>query len=393
MMRRNRMTLDERTAEQLREGIRLDHKIGDCLPSLRQLCEMMGVSINTMRAALAHLAREGRVEIRHGEGVFVRAPTQRLRIGVLSELNLLLPICSYHRNLANATLKVLRERSMTPHLFCGTGEPGESPEEPTCPEFWEAGAHHRLDGAIILTTPGNASWYLRMQELTLPAVGDYTPYSVLHADLRMVEPGLRALARHGARRIAMLTSWPEQVRKIFEQISGELGLTTDPRWIVDGSNPALSGAGWEEFRQLWRASAEKPDGILITDDLFLDGVTAAIHEQRIDVPGQLRVVTHANRDGAFPPPAFPHTRIEFDPRDFALAFVDLLELRLAGKPPPHTPPQVPYRVVETDGKGEGLGVEEAIQVQQRSRKTRYEQTAIGQASRVKVSGQGWRGKL
>ncbi|MBM4143377.1 MAG: GntR family transcriptional regulator [Lentisphaerae bacterium] len=356
MMRKSR-SLVERTAEKLRERIRSGYKPGDCLPALRELCETMGVSLNTLRAAQALLAREGLVDIQHGEGVFVRAPSQSLRIGVLSELNLLKPLCAYHRNLADETLQVLRERGMTPHLFCGTVQPGQSPEESTCPEFWEAAGHHRLDGAIILNFPAIEHWLLRIRDMTLPVVADFTPYAVHHADVRMVEVGLQALARHGARRIAALTTSAMDVKSLFEQTVLDLGLATDPRWFLGELEPALPGAGWEQFRQLWRASAEKPDGILILNDLLFSSAAQAIRELRIDVPGQLRVVTHAQREAELPPAPFPHTRIEFDPRDFALAFVDLLELRLAGKPPPRTPPRVPYRVVETDGESGGRKVE------------------------------------
>lgn len=349
-MRTHRTSLAEHTAERLRQQIRSQHKVGDCLPPLRVLSSEMGLSVNTLRAAMVLLEREGRVETRHGAGVFVRAPSASLRIGVLSELNLLMPVCAYHRNLANETLLLLRERGMTPHLFCGTVQPGQRPEKPTCPEFWEAAEHRRLDGAIILNFPANDPWLLRLREMTLPVVADYTPYAVHHADVRMVEVGLQALARHGARRIAFLATSPVQLRPLFEQTLRELGLTTDPRWIVGEFDPALPGAGWEQFRQLWRAAAEKPDGILIANDLLFSSAVQAIRELRIDVPGQLRVVTHAQRGGESMPVPFPHTRIEFDPRDFALAFVELLELRLAGKPPPCTPPRVPYRVVETDGE-------------------------------------------
>ena len=101
---------------------------------------------------------------------------------------------------------------------------------------------------------------------------------------------------------------------------------------------------------MWGATGEKPDGILITNDLLFSGAAQAIRELRIDVPGQLRVATHANRGVAAPRPPFAHVRIEFDPRDFALALVHLLELRLAGKRPPDVLPEVRYRVVETDGE-------------------------------------------
>jgi DNA-binding LacI/PurR family transcriptional regulator len=356
-MKPNRLSLAERTAGQLRDRLRNQYQPGDSLPALRKLCGELGVSINTLRAAISLLASEGRLESRHGEGVFVKALTEKARIGVLSELNLLMPVCTYHRNLANEILLILRDRGMTPHLFCGTVQPGENPEEPTCPEFWEAVDHHRLDGAVILSAPCNDPWYFRVEKMTLPAVGEYTAYHVPHADVQAVDHGLRALARHGARRVALLTASPVQVRPLFERGVADLGLSTAPEWMVGGSNPALPGAGWEEFRQLWGKRDEKPDGILVTDDVLFCGAAEAIRELGIAVPDRLRVAAHALRGSDAPSP-FSHTRIEFDPRDFALALVDLLERRLAGKRPPAAPPRVPHCMVEVAGelREQGLGV-------------------------------------
>jgi DNA-binding LacI/PurR family transcriptional regulator len=364
-MTRNRASLAEHTAETLRERIRARHKPGDSLPALRHLCDETGVSLNTVRAALALLAREGRVEIRHGAGVFVRAPAERLRVGLLSELNLLMPVCAYHRNLANETLLILRERGMTPHLFCGTVMPGENPEEPTCPEFWEAAGHQRLDGAIILSVPSNDPWYFRVEEMALPAVGEHCTFHVPHADVRVVDPGLRALARQGASRIALLTASRDKVLPLFEQGLLDLGLSTDPGWIAGELNPALPGVGWQEFRDVWRASDERPDGLLVTDDVLFSGAAEAIRDLRIDVPGQLRVATQANRGNVSTPPPFAHTRIEFDPRDFAVTLVDSLEQRLAGKRPPNPLPQVPYRMVEADGKTTQVHDAEAAEMVER----------------------------
>ncbi len=62
---------------------------GTKLPSLRQLMEKFGLSMNTARRGVAELERRGMVEFRHGSGTFVaekRRPPTPCRIGVVFAL-------------------------------------------------------------------------------------------------------------------------------------------------------------------------------------------------------------------------------------------------------------------------------------------------------------------
>ncbi|MGB9662876.1 MAG: FadR/GntR family transcriptional regulator [Moorellaceae bacterium] len=49
-----------------------EYKVGDRLPSVQELSEMFGVGKPTLREALSVLASSGVLEIRHGNGIFVK---------------------------------------------------------------------------------------------------------------------------------------------------------------------------------------------------------------------------------------------------------------------------------------------------------------------------------
>lgn len=59
----------EQIEEMIANGI---YKAGDKLPSVRELCEWFDVSRSTVRDAIITLKGKGTVEIRHGEGTFVK---------------------------------------------------------------------------------------------------------------------------------------------------------------------------------------------------------------------------------------------------------------------------------------------------------------------------------
>lgn len=62
--------------QELRRAIQTGaYRPGDKLPSENKLCQQLGVSRVTVRAALARLASLGLVESRQGEGTFVCSPT------------------------------------------------------------------------------------------------------------------------------------------------------------------------------------------------------------------------------------------------------------------------------------------------------------------------------
>jgi GntR family transcriptional repressor for pyruvate dehydrogenase complex len=73
--------LSERIVHQIESLVAADQlKPGDRLPAERELALLLGVSRPSLREAIRSLAVQGRVSVRHGQGVFIEDPTtKRLR--------------------------------------------------------------------------------------------------------------------------------------------------------------------------------------------------------------------------------------------------------------------------------------------------------------------------
>ena len=320
--------------------------LGEKMPSARRLAAEFGVSVSTLRAAQAILMHEGLLVGHPRSGVRVSQSGTRLRVGILSELNVLAPDGGYHRDLADQTMQEVRARGMAATIYCGTVQQGEVIDTITCPEFWDAVEHNRLVAAIILTAPSTSEWFYRFNALSLPVVGAPTPFSADNNELSMIVAGVHELRRQGVTRVAML-SWNRKITgPVFEKATAELGMSSRPHWIGGEFHPELSGSGWEAFRDIWAAYPDKPDGLLVTNDALFKNAAMAIMELGIHVPEQLKIVCHANRSSEPFSVPFPHTRCEFDPHDNARILVDLLERRLAGGVPPDKPIQTPFVLIE-----------------------------------------------
>ncbi len=342
------MHMPEALAARLRDQVLNQVALGEKLPSARKLATRFGVSVNTLRAAQAILMHEGFLAGHPRSAVrLCRLPGCR-RVGVLSELDVFAHTGGQFRDLVGHTLKALRARGMAPVFFCGTVQPDTVGDQITCPEFWSEVEQRRLDAAVIIDVPCTDAWFRRIQGLTIPAVGAFTSYEVDN-HLSLVSPALRELRHQGAHRIALLTWQKARIVSAFESGLVELGLETRPRWIGGAFNPALPGSGWEAFREIWSAYGEKPDGLLVTDDVFFSGAAQAIRELGIAVPERLRVVTQSHPAYAPGTAPFPHTRMEVDPQESARILVGFLDRRLAGGTPPAAPVTVPYTVMRAGG--------------------------------------------
>jgi DNA-binding LacI/PurR family transcriptional regulator len=352
----DKRALDQRLADELQRDLLDGRRPGERLPPIGALATCYGVSINTLRTALLLLQGQGLVELRHGSGTFVaeRPAPSPLRpaphIAVLIDDDILQPRTSwFFTGLTKMVRRRLRDRGVRSRLYLGFADRPESSSHLTCGDFLEDLDAGLIGGVIAVATLPHSDWVSRLRNADAPVVGmsGGSPgfHSRVHIDLHgMITDAVRALADEGRRRLALL-GWSGHTPAVagtdrdpftaaFRDACRGRGLVSRPEWIRMDIHPGLSGAGWEEFREAWTATQEKPDGLVVCDDMLFQDAAMAILELGIRVPADLAVVTHANKGSGMMAP-FPVTRIEFDPADVAEAMVnELIRLRAGGEPTP-----------------------------------------------------------
>lgn len=340
--------LAENVAQSLREQYVDKSATGAALPTVRELASKLGVSVPTVRAAQALLAQRGLLSIRKGSGVYVAGASQPRWIGIVSELDLMIPNTSiYFRALAHDIREQLEAKGWPAELYIGRSQPGEIIQSPTCRRLVADACSGQLAGLVIMVATETPGWLEFIRSVTVPCVGFLTPYTAGPDHNRMLHVAAATLRQQGASRLAVI-GWGIN-RAILQEAATVNGLQLRPEWLRDKLHPQKTGAGREDFREIWGAHSEKPDALLIADDLLADDAARAIAELGIRMPEQLRIAACANR-GVPLPESLCATRIEIDPVDMATALVDLLVRRLEGKNVPAGKTEIPFKI---EGKVKG----------------------------------------
>lgn len=173
----------------------------------------------------------------------------------------------------------------------------------------------------------------------------------MHVDYgAMISASVDFLAGKGCRRIGLISAPPGayagtlggDAAVVFKEGLRRHRLKVNPGWIIQHSEPRLPGSGWQAFRDLWSASIERPDGLLVLDDVLYRDAVCAILEMGIDVPGELQIVTHSNRGEDFFHP-FPVTLLQLDPEEMADRAARTIRSHIEQIPPPD--PNTPFRLL------------------------------------------------
>ncbi len=165
--------------------------------------------------------------------------------------------------------------------------------------------------------------------------------SFTDVDCRMddfAEKSIMALKEKGCRSVGLITSFSKKsVRfpECFAEIAKRNKMKIADKWIkippgeswVQGSQ--MERYGYERFLEFWD-SKQRPDGLVVYPDILLPGTISAMMKLRVRVPEDLKFAIHMNKGNGLVCP-FPASFIVSNPRDFAVAIIKQLKVKLSGQ--------------------------------------------------------------
>jgi DNA-binding transcriptional regulator YhcF (GntR family) len=341
----------EQIAADLRKLIRVELAPGNLLPGEHALAARYSVHRMTVRQALDVIAREGLIDRQQGKGSVVvdQAATGECAIAIRPEL-LDQGRFPFYGMVCKALVDAVGAANPSWSVRMHMGK--ETASGRTFPETLDL-----LEPRILPHLRGVYSFHplfeledkLLAAHVPVVSVAENGQYTVFVARDTLFKEGLAHLKSVGCRTLGVIWAlskgrdWREDLYATWMARWLDAGaLDSHPEWVEPFPCEAITErAGYESFLRLWQG-ASRPEGILVADDIMCRGVLRAALHLGIELPRDLRLVTHANRGVEFPYHK-PVTRVEFDPAELVRRAVKLMgqlqegrkparcRLRLAGK--------------------------------------------------------------
>ncbi len=308
------------------------------LPTRKQLMASLGVSPLTLQRALDRLTKEGFVRSIDRVGSFVAPnPPHLCRYPLVFISSPTSSIGTWNRfwqTLSENVGSVEKQLGMQLPVYTGIDGHADNEDYRSLLRDLDCG---RVAGLIfsqnpvvleespLLTTPGIPRVAISRYAHTMSAVA--------HDFEAFFDRAAQYLASHGCRKVAMLIL-PWQMKVWGESIKSAIarhGLQSRPEWLQ-----VISGA--ESAQTVVRllmsgAQSDRPDGLILGDDNYIEHAAAGLIDAQIHVPVDLQIVTHCN----FPEPlltTLPFVRLGWDVRDMLKSALDVLASQRNGNNDP-----------------------------------------------------------
>lgn len=321
--------------------------VGVPLPTFSELKGVLNVGQLTIQRAYDMLEVQGYIDRKVGKGVFVadRTQTGEFAIVILPEM-LGPPASPYYALTCNALVEMVHERRPSTNIKMHFGKVDAINHQFIPPQdLIHPNIAAKLRGVFSfhpLCEEGHEEVGQELSRLGVPVItmgekgrlsGDY---SVAFDSEDSVRQYLTALAQAGCKTIGILGKVSFGNKTTFPWIKPDLeaakslGLELRPEWIPISKclSEITDKIGYEQFLQLWKRN-EKPDGIIVLDDVVCRGVLRGCLQLGVDLPGDIQLITHANKRVELP----YHksiTRLEFDAEEQARHAVDIARNLLQG---------------------------------------------------------------
>ncbi|MFA6294200.1 MAG: GntR family transcriptional regulator, partial [Victivallales bacterium] len=295
---------------------------GSRLPSTQELASQWDAHVTTVQQALTPLVKEGLLERTPQVGTFVRKREERLtRVGIYASGDLWRnPASAFGRCLCNELHRQLGLDNISEEVWVDprpTDEQGKPWDE-----LVRAASERRFQ---VLIVPGvgfdELAWLKKLVVPTVFLTSANIRNKVAFDGSQWAETAMQLLADQGCHRVGAICSVlaktsedtggnQSEYRQFYmalEKSAAHLGLEFRPEWLLRPLKPlANTGVefaqfGYDSFQALWRLS-ERPEGIVVYEDVTSSGVLMAIMREHIRIPEKLKLVLHRNTEvGLFCP--------------------------------------------------------------------------------------------
>lgn len=341
-------------ANQLLAEIRAGMKAGDKLDPEVKLAERFGVNVLTMREALRVLQEGGVIQRQRAIGTTIVNPLGGNWVSIVCEMNVFSPHsqCLFQRSVIYHLRHFLREAGLPSRISIGESEPGApSTSNLTSLDFVSDIEADRLAGVLALSLNPDEQWLQKLERRGTPVIGSNSRFAhrVMNDQFEDLNRAITTLMDFGRRRIAYI-GWrdpsrdgrlPDALDELRRCYPGVLR----PHWIQHDIHPEHAGAGRDDFRAIWEADTEKPDGLIVDDEHFMDDVAQTLAREGIRVPEDLLVVCQRTQGNTREYP-FPMIFLESDPRLYAYRMADGFLRLYRGETLPNNTITVPRMLID-----------------------------------------------
>lgn len=335
-------------------------KAGDQLPTFRDMARVLQVSQSTANRAVKELEDEGTVERRCGRGIFVadRMATGEFAMVISPEL-LQADASPYFQLVIRAVTDALHEKNDQWRVKMHVGRSGRDQRDfPATLDLGEPVVLSRLRGVFsfhllyeleeVLAAAKVPTVMLHAHLRSIPEV----PYSVQFERETMLPLAVRHLHEVGCQRVGLLWQvYPERMHSAeptdgdrFLRLVAEEGMETRADWMPYHDWHVAEQEGYRLFNRLWE-QPDRPDAVVVTDDVLCRGVLRATLERGVRLPEDLRLITNAN---AYVPLPFHKsvTRVEFDGMEQGQTGAEMMLELVRGRRPKNPNVILPGRLIQ-----------------------------------------------
>lgn len=349
-----REPLYQRIAEVLRRELADGrHREEARFPSQNELARRFEVTPNTAREAVAQLVQEGLLEKRFGSGTYVTGKKAVRYVAVVTEMDIAHAATSpFFLHLIQSVRRRLAETGHESRLYVGHAAPfaDSHPDRITSPEFHADLEAGHLGAVIDIGCPAGIL-DRAVAGRDVPVVNGSNVDGKAFVDYaEIVRLGVLALKQHGCRKVACIDLDPKGLRsprlQLFDELALAQGLVAPQEWQVGTAYQHQRGDGASAFRRVWQARPDRPDGLLVLDDILYRDLAPMLLINHIHVPGDLVLASHINADDSRPLLPSP-IQLTVDADDVGAALVAIVVARLRGQRAPiQAILPVPVSVVE-----------------------------------------------